>query len=125
MAPVPHPLASGRASFNPVFVEGAAVGDLMFYGRGAGGGPTASAVLGDLNDAAGNLRKGTHATITTSEPAPIVPIDQLRTEYFSNLDLHARPGARAAGAGIYGQRDGSNRSTAKTTAARDTRGRVP
>ena len=56
-----HPLASVRGSFNAVFVQGAAVGELMFYGRGAGGNPTASAVLGDLIDAALNLRKGSSA----------------------------------------------------------------
>ncbi|HRA33894.1 MAG TPA: homoserine dehydrogenase, partial [Acidimicrobiales bacterium] len=50
MVPVAHPLAGVRDSFNAVFVEGAAVGDLMFYGRGAGGDPTGSAVLGDLID---------------------------------------------------------------------------
>ena len=48
MVPETHPLAAVRDSFNAVFVEGAAVGDLMFYGRGAGGDPTASAVLGDV-----------------------------------------------------------------------------
>ena len=60
MVPVHHPLASVRESYNAVFVEGDAVGSLMFYGRGAGGLPTASAVLGDVIDAAVNLRKGTH-----------------------------------------------------------------
>ncbi len=54
MVPLAHPLASVRESFNAVFVEGASVGDLMFYGRGAGGSPTASAILGDLIDAALN-----------------------------------------------------------------------
>src|SRR5690606_10460958 len=52
MVPVAHPLASVRESFNAVFIEGDAVGELMLYGRGAGGFPTASAVLGDLIDAA-------------------------------------------------------------------------
>jgi len=51
MVPKHHPLASVRESFNAVFVEGDAVGQLMFYGRGAGGSPTASAVLGDVIDA--------------------------------------------------------------------------
>ncbi|HEU5083240.1 MAG TPA: homoserine dehydrogenase [Acidimicrobiales bacterium] len=110
MVPDTHPLASVRESFNAVFVEGAAVGDLMFYGRGAGGGPTASAVLGDLIDAAGNLIKGTHATITTHDPAPILPIDFLRCEYYLNLDLHDRPGALAAVAGIFGRRGVSIRA---------------
>ena len=58
MVPEAHPLASVRDSFNAVFVEGQAVGELMFYGRGAGGFPTASAVLGDVIDAALNRTKG-------------------------------------------------------------------
>ncbi|HAS09673.1 MAG TPA: homoserine dehydrogenase [Acidimicrobiaceae bacterium] len=110
LVPETHPLAAVRDSFNAIFVEGVAVGDLMFYGRGAGGGPTASAVLGDLIDAAGNLRKRTHASITASEPAHIVPIEQLRSEYYLNLDLHDRPGALAAVAGIFGQRGVSIRA---------------
>jgi homoserine dehydrogenase len=57
MVPVNHPLASVRDSFNAVFVEGDFVDSLMFYGRGAGGAPTASAVFGDVVDAAVNLRK--------------------------------------------------------------------
>ena len=58
LVPLDHPLASVRGSFNAVFVEGGASGDLMFYGRGAGGRPTASAVLGGLIDAAGHVRRG-------------------------------------------------------------------
>ena len=58
MVPLHHPLASVRESYNAVFVEGDAVGSLMFYGRGAGGSPTASAVLGDVIDAAVNLAQG-------------------------------------------------------------------
>lgn len=110
MVPDTHPLASVRDSFNAVFVEGAAVGDLMFYGRGAGGGPTASAVLGDLIDAASNLRKGTHASLTTSTPAHIVPMEQLRSEFYLNLDVLDRPGALAAVAGLLGSRGVSIRS---------------
>jgi homoserine dehydrogenase len=92
MVPEAHPLASVRDSFNAVFVEGAAVGDLMFYGRGAGGDPTASAVLGDLIDAAANLRKGTHATIGSLGRARIRPIDEITSSYYVNLDVEDRPG---------------------------------
>ena len=63
MVPETHPLAAVRDSFNAVFVEGGAAGDLMFYGRGAGGLPTASAVLGDVIDAANNLRRGVHGSM--------------------------------------------------------------
>ena len=78
MLPTTHPLASVRGSFNAVFVQGAAVGELMFYGRGAGGNPTASAVLGDLIDASLNLRKGSSASIGALGEVPIRPIDELR-----------------------------------------------
>jgi homoserine dehydrogenase len=110
LVPEHHPLAAVREAFNAVFVEGEAVGELMFYGRGAGGVPTASALLGDLIDAANNLIKGAHASITTGEPAPILPVDQLRSEYYLNLDLEDRPGALAAVAGIFGQRGVSIRA---------------
>ena len=71
MVPTTHPLASVRESYNAVFVEGRAVGSLMFYGRGAGGMPTASAVLGDVIDAAVNLSKGTHGSLGTFGRATI------------------------------------------------------
>ena len=92
MVPVTHPLAGVRDSFNAVFVEGAAVGDLMFYGRGAGGEPTGSAVLGDLVDAAVNLRKETHADLLTLVRRPIRPIDDLMASYYVNLDVVDQPG---------------------------------
>ena len=65
MVPRNHPLAAVRDSFNAVFVEGDFVDSLMFYGRGAGGAPTASAVFGDVVDAALNLRAGTHGSLGT------------------------------------------------------------
>src|SRR4029434_4162805 len=58
MVPTHHPLASVRESFNAVFVEGDAVGQLMFYGRGAGSLPTGAAVLGDVVDVVHNLEQG-------------------------------------------------------------------
>jgi homoserine dehydrogenase len=102
MLPSTHPLAAVRESFNAVFVRGSAVGELMFYGRGAGGNPTASAVLGDLIDAALNLRKGAHATIGVLGPVIISPIDDLETEYYLRLDVTDRPGVLAAVAGVFG-----------------------
>ena len=96
MVPVAHPLAGVRDSFNAVFVEGAAVGDLMFYGRGAGGNPTGSAVLGDLVDASVNLRKGTHADLLALTRRPIRPIDELHSSYYVNLDVVDRPGVLRA-----------------------------
>ena len=101
MVPMTHPLAGVRDSFNAVFVEGEAVGDLMFYGRGAGGSPTASAVLGDLIDAATNLRKGTHADIGRLAMARIRPIDELTSSYYVNLDVADRSGVLRAIAEVF------------------------
>jgi len=110
MVPADHPLASVRDSFNAVFVEGDAVGDLMFYGRGAGGAPTASAVLGDVVDAAANLAKGTHATLGTFGKAKLRPIDELSSPYYLNLEVQDRHGVLAAVAGVFGAHGVSIRS---------------
>ena len=110
MVPVTHPLAGVRDSFNAVFVQGEAVGDLMFYGRGAGGDPTASAVLGDLVDAARNLRKGTHGDLVTLAKLPIRPIDDLTSGYYVNLDVVDRPGVLRAVAEVFEQHGVSIRS---------------
>ncbi len=101
MVPVQHPLAGVRESYNAVFVQGKAVGDLMFYGRGAGGEPTASAVLGDLVDAAVNLAKKTHADLPSLIRRPIRPIDELRSSYYVNLDVADRPGVLRAVAEVF------------------------
>ncbi len=110
MVPTSHPLASVRDSYNAVFVEGDAVGSLMFFGRGAGGPPTASAVLGDLVDAAANLRKGAHASIGSLAKARIRPIDDVSSEYCLTLDVADRPGVLAAVAGVFGEHGVSIRS---------------
>ena len=101
MVPLHHPLASVRDSFNAVFVEGGAVGSLMFYGRGAGGFPTASAVLGDVIDAAVNLSKGTHGTIGSFGKADMAPIDETSSEYLLSLEVSDKPGVLHAVTGIF------------------------
>jgi homoserine dehydrogenase len=101
MVPVAHPLASVRDSYNAVFVEGDAVGSLMFYGRGAGGYPTASAVLGDLIDAAGNLRRGFHASLGSFARVGIRAIDETTAEYHLVLEVADRPGVLHAVTGVF------------------------
>jgi homoserine dehydrogenase len=101
MVPVGHPLAGVRDSFNAVFVEGDAVGQLMFFGRGAGGFPTASAVLGDVIDAAVNLRQGSHAPIGRLPRATIIPIDDVLAEYELPLEVADRPGVLHAVTGVF------------------------
>jgi homoserine dehydrogenase len=110
MVPTAHPLATVRHSYNAVFVEGAAVGSLMFYGRGAGGFPTASAVLGDLIDAAVNLGKGSHAPLGTFAEPKFQPIDETRSEYYLPLDVVDRPGVLHAVTGVFAQYDVSIRT---------------
>ena len=110
LVPLDHPLASVRGSFNAVFVEGGASGDLMFYGRGAGGRPTASAVLGDLIDAAGNLRRGHGAPIGALERARIAPIDDVTSAFYLNVEVDDRPGVLAQVATVFGENGVSIRS---------------
>lgn len=103
MVPAGHPLASVNDSYNAVFVEGDAVGQLMFYGRGAGGFPTASAVLGDVIDAAVNLRKGTHGTIGSFARTAILPIDETASQYLIGLDVEDKPGVLHTITGVFAQ----------------------
>jgi len=101
MVPKDHPLASVRDSFNAVFVEGDFADSLMFFGRGAGGAPTASAVFGDVVDAALNLRSGNHGTLGELHPATIRPIDQTTAEYLLSLDVADEPGVLHAVTGVF------------------------
>jgi homoserine dehydrogenase len=110
MVPRAHPLASVSDSFNAVFIEGDAVGQLMLLGRGAGGPPTASAVLGDLVDAAHNLTVKGAARKLELRAVPIRPIDDLRCAYYLSLFVADRSGVLAAIAGALGRHDVSVRS---------------
>jgi homoserine dehydrogenase len=105
MVPKDHPLSAVRDSFNAVFIEGAAVGDLMLYGRGAGGRPTASAVLGDVIDAAANRRRGTSAGLGVLGKARIRHIEELSSEYYVALEVVDQPGVLAAVATVFGEHD--------------------
>lgn len=125
MVPVEHPLASVRDSFNAVFVEGGAVGDLMFYGRGAGGFPTASAVLGDVVDAASNLAKGAHASIGRFGRAELRSVDELRSPYYVNLEVQDQPGVLATVAGVFGSHQVSIRSMEQEALLGDDEHEVP
>ena len=100
-----------RGSYNAVFIEGEAVGQLMLLGRGAGGGPTASAVLGDLIDAAKNLHSGARgATIGTLAASRIRPIDETASQFYVSLDVADQPGVLAAIAGVFGKHEVSIQS---------------
>ena len=93
MVPLTHPLAAVRDSFNAVFVEGDAVGELMFLGRGAGGMPTASAVLGDLLDAAHNLTTGgAGRSVALRRDSPSGRSTTCSSAYYLTLQVADRPG---------------------------------
>jgi len=83
-------------------VEGDAVGQLMFLGRGAGGMPTASAVLGDLLDACHNLTTGGAGRTVALRRTAIRPIDELRSAYYLHLEVEDRPGVLHAVSGVLG-----------------------
>jgi homoserine dehydrogenase len=101
MVPRNHPLASVRDSFNAVVVDGDAAGSLMFYGRGAGGGPTASSVLGDVIDAAINLDRGAHASIGALVAPKVKPMSELSCEYLIPLEVVDEPGVLHAVTGVF------------------------
>jgi homoserine dehydrogenase len=102
MIPLTHPLASVGDAFNAVFVEAEAAGPLMFYGRGAGGRPTASAVLGDIVAAARNKLTGTRAPSESNyAQLPVRPIGESLTRYHISLDVAEKPGVLATVAGVF------------------------
>jgi homoserine dehydrogenase len=110
MVPRAHPLASVRGAFNAVFVKGAVSGELMLYGRGAGGGPTASAMLGDLVDASRNLRAGAPAPAPKRISTTVRDQADLHSAFYLSMDVADRPGVLAAVAKIFGDHDVSIRA---------------
>src|ERR1700739_4801067 len=104
MIPRTHPLAAVREAYNAVFVEAESAGRLMFYGAGAGGQPTASAVLGDTVAIARNLLAGLRGPdSSTSAHLPLVPIGEARTSDYVQLDVADRPGVLAPVADAFAQ----------------------
>jgi homoserine dehydrogenase len=97
-----HPLAAVRDSFNAVFVHGPSVGELMFYGRGAGGEPTAVAVLGDLVAASRSLDRATAFRSPWYADRRIRPMEAMEAQFYLLLDVVDRPGVLAKIAGAFG-----------------------
>jgi homoserine dehydrogenase len=111
MIPSTHPLASVSEAYNAVFVEGDAIGQLMFYGRGAGSLPTGSAVVGDLVDVARNRAQGAHGVgCTCLYERGIRGMDDVYTQYYLALDVADRPGVLAQVAAVFGEHGVSIRS---------------
>ena len=121
MVPKTHPLASVRGAFNAVFVEGAVSGELMLYGRGAGGGPTASAMLGDLVDASRNLLAGAPAPAPKRTSMKVFSQSDMRSAFYLSLDVADRPGVLAAVAKIFGDHDVSIRAMEQVGLAEEAR----
>ena len=117
MIPRDHPLASVRGAFNAVFVEAAAAGPLMFYGQGAGGAPTASAVLGDLVSAA---RHRVHGGLGPRESRyadlPTRPMGEVLTRYHVRLDVEDRPGVLEQVARVFAEHEVSIETLRQTVA---------
>ena len=106
LVPLTHPLASVNGAFNAVVVEAEAAGRLMFYGQGAGGAPTASAVMGDLVMAARNrVHGGRGPRESKYAKLPIAPIGFIPTRYYVSMNVADRPGVLSAVAAEFGKRE--------------------
>ena len=106
LVPLDHPLASVNGAFNAVVVEAEAAGRRMFYGQGAGGAPTASAVLGDLVMAARNRVQGGRGPRESKyAKLPVAPIGFIPTRYYVNMNVADRPGVLSAVAAEFSKRE--------------------
>ena len=106
MIPRSHPLASVREAYNAVFVESEAAGQLMFYGPGAGGSPTASAVMGDLVTVARNRLEGVRGAGESSyADLPLLPMGDTQTRYHVQIDVDDKAGVLATVAQVFAEND--------------------
>ncbi|MEU4441736.1 homoserine dehydrogenase [Actinosynnema sp. NPDC050801] len=106
MIPTSHPLAGVHGAFNAVFVEADAAGEMMFYGQGAGGAPTASAVLGDLVAVARNrVHRGRGPRESAYAALPVRPMGQTPTRYHISLDVADRAGVLSQVAAVFAEHD--------------------
>jgi len=102
-----HPLAATSGPYNAILVRGNAVGDVMFYGQGAGMLATGSAVVGDIVDICRNMRHGATGRITCTcfENKRVLPMDTVETKYYVRMYVSDRPGTLAAIASVFGKHD--------------------
>ena len=116
MIPRSHPLAAVGGAYNAVFVEAQSAGRLMFYGAGAGGTPTASAVLGDVVAVARNRLAGTRGPeLSTYAELPVLPMGDTLTKYHVSLDVDDRPGVLAPVAEAFARHDVSIQAVRQTS----------
>lgn len=103
MIPLSHQMAKVNGVYNAIYVVGDAVGETMFFGEGAGAGPAASAVMGDVLEVARHIETGVTSFVgcTCTDNLPIVPMDDLETKYYIRFPVADRPGVLASMAGIF------------------------
>lgn len=122
MIPENHQLATVNGVFNAIFVEGDAVGQTMFFGEGAGAGPAASAVMGDVLEVARHIQMGIKPIVgcACTDNLPIISMDDLHTKYYIRFVVADRPGVLAAAADIFAKNGVSVRMvTQRGNAARE------
>ncbi len=122
MIPEKHQLAMVNGVFNAIYTVGDAAGESMFFGEGAGAGPAASAVMGDVLEVARHLQMGIKPIVgcTCTDQLPILSIEDLKTKYYIRFIVADRPGVLAAAADIFAKYDVSVKTvTQRGNAARD------
>ena len=120
MIPRSHPLAAVGGAYNAVFVEARSAGRLMFYGAGAGGTPTASAVLGDIVAVARNRLAGTRGPeLSTYAELPVLPMGDTLTRYHVSLDVADKPGVLAPVAEAFARHGVSIQAVQQTSRGED------
>jgi len=117
LLPESHPLASVNDVFNAIFVRGDAVGEVMFYGRGAGMMPTGSAVVGDIMDVCRNIlfNSGARVQCTCYDKKRMLPMDAVETKYYIRMNVEDRPKVLASIAGVLGDNNVSIESVVQKT----------
>lgn len=116
-----HPLAAVNDVFNAIFIKGNAIGDAMFYGRGAGALPTASAVVADIIAIAREIVKGIYAAVDCSAftVKPLCPLEETESSYYIRLLVADQPGVLGTIATVFGDQGVSLKSVIQTRRVRD------
>ena len=119
MIPTNHQLATVNGVFNAIYVVGDFVGETMFFGEGAGAGPAAAAVMGDVLEVARHMTLGIPPVVgcTCTDNLPIVPMEKLSTKYYIRFSVADRSGVLAAMAGVFAKHGVSVRSVVQRGSA--------
>ena len=112
MIPLSHQLSAVNGVFNAIYVVGDAVGETMFFGEGAGSGPAASAVMGDVLEVARHIANGVAPTnvVMDADPAKLIDIEDIETKYYIRFSVADQPGVLAAMATVFANHEVSVRS---------------